>query len=73
MSEAISGTGFRTYRTRISLRSCGLLAYCIKKPGIRIFALSQPHFPERNGWITVTTPKPDPIADAHRAQIPKFR
>jgi len=24
MSEAISGTGFRTYRTRMSLRSCGL-------------------------------------------------
>src|SRR6266852_4469051 len=29
MSEAISGTGFRTYRTRMSLRSCGLLARLI--------------------------------------------
>ena|SRR5882672_8763897 len=29
MSEAISGTGFRTYCTRISLRSCGLLARLI--------------------------------------------
>ena len=29
MSEAKSGTGFRTYRTRMSLRSCGLLARLI--------------------------------------------
>src|SRR5882724_7600177 len=33
MSEAKSGTGFRTYRTRMSLRSCGLRCSPTSLPG----------------------------------------